>query len=429
MIGIVSDDITGANDIGVMYAKAGLRTYVYPMDAWPDETGAVPMPDVLVVDTNSRLDGGAEAYGKVYRMTQALRAAGCDRFINKTCSVFRGNIGAEFDAMLDALGVSFAVVVLGFPKNGRTTLGGVHYVHGQKLEDSEFRNDPANPMRQSNLVEILQAQTERKVDSVSIDIVEQGAAALRAEMDRMREACSYLILDVRDQRSLGIIAEAVRDEPVLCGSSALSEELALLPELRGRLNPEPEEAASQGTEGNVLCAAGSLMPQTAAQIACAKREGIAAYELDSLRLLRAEEKSAHVREVVDNVCGALEQGRDVLVHTTTDVARIAVTKRAGRSLGMSNTDVSRLVSDALSDAVKAAVDRAGVRKLLIAGGETSAAVCAKLGIGGQQVLREIEPGLPSCRSLGKPPYDLVLKSGSFGGEIFFIKAVRHLKSL
>ncbi|CAM4301554.1 uncharacterized protein YgbK (DUF1537 family) [Paenibacillus endophyticus] len=428
MIGIVADDITGANDIGIMYAKAGFRTYVYPIDATPLVGGNMPLPDVLVMNTNSRLDSRAEAYCKVFRMTTALYSLGCNRFFNKTCSVFRGNVGAECDAMLDALGEDFGVIILGFPKNGRTTLDGVHYVHGKRLEDSEFRNDPANPMLESDLVSILQAQTKRKVDLVSIDIVEQGADALRAEINRKRERCSYLILDVRDDRSLHIIAEAVKNERVLCGSSALSEHMSLLPELSKGINFSLKaERPVPGT--NVLCAAGSLMPQTAAQIAYAKQQGMISYELDSIKLLDEREKLRHLADVTAAVGGSLKEGHDVLIHTSGDRDKVEETKRQGSLLGLSNTEVSRLISNALAWAVKEIVDRTNNRKLLIAGGETSAAVCDKLGIEGIQVLREIEPGLPSCRSLGSVPIDLVLKSGSFGSEAFFLKAVRHLKQL
>ncbi|HKY54321.1 MAG TPA: four-carbon acid sugar kinase family protein, partial [Anaerolineales bacterium] len=107
----------------------------------------ISTPDILILDTNSRLDPPEVAYRKVFAATRELRQAGCRQFHNKTCSVFRGNIGAEFDAMLDALRLDFAVVVLGFPKNGRATVDGIHYVHGKKLEDSEFRHDPIHPMR------------------------------------------------------------------------------------------------------------------------------------------------------------------------------------------------------------------------------------------------------------------------------------------
>ncbi|WP_219838411.1 four-carbon acid sugar kinase family protein [Paenibacillus sp. R14(2021)] len=440
MIGIVADDITGANDIGIMYAKADYRTDVYPLELWHAEAAAGDLPDVLVLDTNSRLDSAEEAYRKVFAATKAVQAAGCDRFFNKTCSVFRGNVGAEFDAMLDALGASFAVIVLGFPKNGRTTIGGVHYVHGKLLEASEFRRDPVHPMTESNLISILQKQTKRTVDFVPIALIEQGPGALRAEIERMRERCSYLILDVRDQGSLRIIAEAVQDEPILCGSSALSEELAILSrsmhpgesrkagmESGGFPRVPFDQAALGRPSGSVLCAAGSLMPQTAAQIEYAKRSGIAAFELDSLILLQVEGKETHLEQLIVQASAVLQAGRDVLVHASNDPDKVAETKRRASKLGTGNTDISRIVSDALSSVVAAISERTGQRKLLIAGGETSSAVCAALGVSGLRLLREIEPGLPSCLAIGGTPYELVLKSGSFGSESFFVKAIAHLK--
>lgn len=130
LIGIVADDITGANDIGIMYAKADWQTDVYPYPFSQTKMGTF-LPEVLIIDTNSRLDSYNEAYEKVFSSTINLQLLGCEQFFNKTCSVFRGNIGAEFDAMLDALESEFAVVVLGFPKNGRTTINGQHYVHGK----------------------------------------------------------------------------------------------------------------------------------------------------------------------------------------------------------------------------------------------------------------------------------------------------------
>lgn len=425
MIGIVADDITGGNDIGVMYAKAGVRTHVYLMDAWhPAQAG---LPQALVIDTNSRLDRPEEAYRKAYDATLALRDAGCDRYFNKTCSVFRGNIGAEFDAMLDALGASFMIVALGFPKNGRTTLGGIHYVRGEPLELSEFRYDPVHPMTRSNLLDILGSQTKRRVDGIPIEIVEKGPAALRREIERKRKSCNYLIVDVRDQESLRTIAEAVRDEPVLGGSSALAEELAPLWPGRQAV-PDDSSPSEPAGAGGVFCAAGSLMPQTAAQIACAKRHGVAAFELDSLILLDQEKRERHMAERVRAVCAELAEGRSALLYASNDRQKVAETKRRAAALGLSNNEASRLVSDALSGAAAAVVRASGTRRLLVAGGETSAAVCAKLGIGGLRILREIEPGLPSCLSLGDTPIRLVLKSGSFGSETFFMKAIDHLNA-
>jgi uncharacterized protein YgbK (DUF1537 family) len=426
LIGIIADDITGANDIGIMYAKANIITHVYPMEAWTYQSKGIK-PEVLILDTHSRLDTREEAYNKVFQMTKKLKEAGVARFINKTCSVFRGNIGAEFDAMLDALEASFAIVVLGFPKNGRTTLDGIHYVHGKKLEESEFRNDPVHPMHESNLVRILQSQTTRRVGLIPIDMIEMGSSAILAEITRMKqEGFNYVILDVRDQQTLKIIAQAVHDEPILCGSSALAEELAMLEKPKaiqtGGTNQLPELGRSA-----VLCAAGSLMPQSAAQIAYAKKQGLPALELDSLLLFDPSDRKSHCDQIITYASRLLKEGHDVLIHASNSPLKVAATKVKGAELGFDNTEVSELVSDALSDVIRSVVDETGQQRLLIAGGETSAAVCAKLGIGGLCIWQEIQPGLPSCLTLQTPERFLVLKSGSFGSEPFFIEAIEHLK--
>jgi uncharacterized protein YgbK (DUF1537 family) len=70
----------------------------------------------------------------------------------------------------------------------------------------------------------------------------------------------------------------------------------------------------------------------------------------------------------------------------------------------------------------------GQNRLAIAGGETSAAVCARLGVTGVEIWKEIQPGLPSCVALTHPPLLLVLKSGSFGSPDFLVQAIEHLRA-
>src|SRR5690554_3614480 len=100
MIGIVADDVTGANDIGLMYAKHGYRAEVFS-DYQELELNSI-QADVVVLDTNSRADDPKVAYAKVFEATKRLLPLHCSLLTKKTCSVFRGNVGIEFDAMLDA---------------------------------------------------------------------------------------------------------------------------------------------------------------------------------------------------------------------------------------------------------------------------------------------------------------------------------------
>lgn len=430
-MGVVADDVTGSNDIGIMFAKSGYLTHIYSFkenaSSFVVSKEDMSTPDVLILDTNSRLDAPEVAYRKVFAATHELQQVGCRQFHNKTCSVFRGNIGAEFDAMLDALGLEFAVVVLGFPKNGRTTVDGVHYVHGKKLEDSEFRRDPIHPMKRSDLMGILQLQTKRKVGLIMHEVVEQGAQKLRDEIQRMRAHCQYLILDVVDQAALATIARAVYDEPVLCGSSAIAEELPAVwgtPQARQQLQHLPPL-----TGMGMLIVAGSLMPQTAAQIEHLKQKGAFCFVLNTMRLFDPVEREAQMATLSTDISACLRIGSNVIVHSPNDIHALEATNRAGKPNSISKTEISRLVSESLAEVTARTLAETGQNRLVVAGGETSASVCARLGINGMRVWKEIQPGLPSCVSLNNPPRMLVLKSGSFGRPDFFEQALQHLKEV
>ncbi|UYO06630.1 nucleotide-binding domain containing protein [Paenibacillus sp. PSB04] len=171
------------------------------------------------------------------------------------------------------------------------------------------------------------------------------------------------------------------------------------------------------------------MPQTAAQIACAREAGVTIIELDSLLLLEPARKGGHIADVVRRAGAELASGRDVLIHASNDAGKRAATRKRAKELGLSGTVLSRIVADELAGAVADVAERVRQRRIVIAGGETSAAVCGRLGITGLRVLEEIEPGLPSCMSLDGKARLLVLKSGSFGSPEFIVKAIEHLKGM
>jgi uncharacterized protein YgbK (DUF1537 family) len=434
ILGIVADDITGANDIGIMVAKAGYLTHVYqggPMDDGRQTMDSGPSPHVCILNTDSRLDPPEIAYGKVFAATQRLQQLGCRQFFNKTCSVFRGNIGPEFDAMLDALGHDFAPVVLGFPKNGRITRDGLHYVHGQLLADSAFRHDPVHPTRESNLVTILQSQTKRRVGLIDHEVIGRGAGALRSSLEALRGRYQYVILDVTSQADLAMIATAVHDFPILCGSSALAEELpAAWQRAAARQRTPvtvPPVIAPPANGAGILAVAGSLTPQTAAQVAHLKARGVPVYCLNSLALFEAAARQAEVARLVTAVAEPLAAGQDVLFYAGNEPALVARTQEEGARRGLDRSQVSRLVSAALAEASGQIVARTGANRLVVAGGETAAAVCERLGISGLRVWEEIQPGLPSCLSLTAPACLLILKSGSFGSPDFLELALHYLK--
>lgn len=417
---VIADDVTGANDIGIMYAGAGLSAYVY--SGGNKEKPSYSPCDVLVVDTDSRFDSYETAYRKVYEAVKGIPGEGVRQYIDKQCSVFRGNIGAEFDAMLDALDEEFAVVVLGFPDNGRTTVNGIHYVFGTPLEQSQFRKDPVHPMKKSNLVEILQEQTKRRVGKISYPVYEQGEEAVTAALERARQEMNYCIMDVRDNEDLKLLAGVLKDEKILCGSSALSKYLALLKvekecKSKKRLVSRPQR---------VFCIAGSLTPQTIEQTDYIRQQGSPVITLDTTRLFQEDENRAECERVFAEVKAAYETNDFVMIHSMNRPEQVAGTKAIAGSYGISNTQVSTMVSGALSEIAERVIKAFSLQRIIVCGGDTSASLCARLKIRGMKVLEEIEAGLPTCESVEEPHYRMVLKSGSFGSREFIVKAKEKL---
>lgn len=418
---VIADDVTGANDIGIMYAGAGLDTYVYSLGA--DSAQPYRQCDVLVVDTDSRFDTRSTAYRKVYEALLKIPREGVRQYVNKQCSVFRGNIGAEFDAMLDALSEEFAVVVLGFPDNGRTTVDGIHYVFGTPLAQSQFSRDPVHPMTRSSLREILQEQTQRKVGCISFSVYDKGQEALEEALADARTKMNYCIMDVRDNADLQLLAAVLQDEKVICGSSALSKYLA---QIHAQKEARPGAKKLVHKAQKVLCTAGSLTPQTAGQTDYIRERGFPVITLDTTQLFEERQRQAECARIFREIAAAYETGDFVMVHSANRPKQVAETKALAGSCGIGNTEVSTMVSGILSEIACRTIETYSLRRIIVCGGDTSAALCACLGVRGMKVLSEIEAGLPICESVDKPHYRMVLKSGSFGSREFIEKAREKL---
>jgi uncharacterized protein YgbK (DUF1537 family) len=212
---------------------------------------------------------------------------------------------------------------------------------------------------------------------------------------------------------------------VLCGSSAIAEEL---PPVWGPSHADAQPPVLPLVEGvGILITAGSLMPQTAAQIEHLRQQGGPSLELDTGRLFDRAEREAEITRLSSAASAGLRVGNDVIVHSPNDPQALETAHKIGLAHSASKTEVSRRVSEALAEVTARVLAETGQNRLVVAGGETSAAVCSRLGVDAMRVWKEIQPGLPSCVSLGDPARMLVLKSGSFGQPDFFERALEHLR--
>jgi uncharacterized protein YgbK (DUF1537 family) len=178
-----------------------------------------------------------------------------------------------------------------------------------------------------------------------------------------------------------------------------------------------------------LITAGSLTPQTVAQVEQFKQTNQETFSLHAENLFDEIRREIYLLQTVQTLSEVINSGKDVVFHSENRPEKVALTRQLGYARGFSLVQVSRLISGTLAGITQQVVINTGQRGLIVAGGETSAAVCLKLNLFGFRVAREIEAGLPSCISLSDPQFILVLKSGSFGKVDFFQKALNHLRDL
>lgn len=422
-IGVVADDVTGANDIGVMFRKGGYRSAVFPLCLlslcdWKKECEEL---DVIIIDTDSRFDNPKTAAGMVAQAAALLQELPCDRYFKKTCSVFRGNIGAEFDSMQDALGISCSMVIAGFPGNGRTTVDGIHYVYGTKLEDSQFRTDPIHPMDTSFLPAIMHRQTKRKIGQITWKDLDQGLDYVVEKKEELKKSCSYILFDIRSQEDLRLTARAVADETSLCGSSAIGEELPAA----------FRELEEEGLDP-VFLLAGSLTRQSIAQTEYLRAKGYPVITFDTEAIFDEEAFAREEERLVQETLKAMRftplmVAPMVLVHSAQQPEKVKGTKEKGQRLGFTHEEIGKRISGCLCRVTRRVLTETGCRKLVVAGGDTSAAVTGELEIYRMEIGEEIEAGVPVMTgktNLGE--LSLVLKSGSFGSESFLEKAAHYV---
>ena len=428
----VADDDTGASDLAGMLAEQKLRTLLVidlPSDdqflEWSRDYHAV----VMAAGTRNLLPIVAQE-----RTRAAIRVLEMRRprvFQIKYCSTFdstpEGNIGPSIDAALSELSEEFTIAVPALPVNGRTTYMGYHFVHQQLLSDSPMRNHPLTPMTNPNLVDLLSRQTRRQVGLAPYPEVQAGAERLRECFHRLRQqGVAIAVVDCLNDDHLQSICRAAADLRLVTGSSALGMKLPAVWRERGWVADRAENSAahSEPTGGNgCLLVAGSCSVATRRQNEWLAAQGVMVMQIDPRALLtNSPGKGTFVAEVRREITA----GRHCLLATSAAPDEVRRAQEWGAERGLTVPALGEAIASALANLVSDVLQEQAVSGLIAAGGETSGALCRRLELGALRVGRNIEPGVPLCFSLGRYRLPVVLKSGNFGAQDFYGKALRAM---
>src|SRR6478609_4888532 len=223
-LGCIADDFTGATDLANNLVRAGMRVV--------QTIGVPPAPlaaevDAVVVALKSRTIAPAQAVAQSLQALEWLQAQGATQIYFKYCSTFdstpAGNIGPVTEVLMDALGTDFTIACPAFPDNGRTVFKGYLFVGDEMLHESGMRNRPLTPMKDSNLVRVLQAQTQRKVGLIDYRSVARGAVGIAERVAQLRaQGVRMAVVDATSNAELLAAGPAWADMPLLTAGSGIA---------------------------------------------------------------------------------------------------------------------------------------------------------------------------------------------------------------
>lgn len=396
---VIADDLTGANDTGLQYAKEG-----WPVSIQLTHSCSPPQQQgVTVVDTETRELSGEMAGRAIGAWMHRWPLHTADCVYKKVDSTLRGNIGAEVGRLLQTGYFSSAVIAPAYPQSGRTTVNGIHYVHGVALEDTEYL--PAGGHRTSRLAAVVQRQLDIPVLALTGDQV--ADAAVWQQLGRGGHSQPLVIApDVRNAADLDHIernAQYLPGKILWVGSAGLAQTLASKAPCSPRTTA-PLPVLPLCTSAAIV--AGSLSAVTRKQLQIVE-------EFLECSVMRFSPEQLQDRAAVRNGVHRWD-GRTVPVLTTEE-----------RRSTQTSSHRADQVAQGLGYAAEILVKERGVGGLFITGGETAVYVCRQLGVRELFILDEVEEGIPYCAA-NPHQLHLVTKAGGFGSEQAMVRGLSRM---
>ncbi|MGO2509174.1 MAG: 3-oxo-tetronate kinase [Vibrio hibernica] len=412
LLGVIADDFTGATDIAGFLVENGMRTIqVNGVPSQPLDFNV----DAVVVSLKSRSCLTDDAITDSLNALQWLKQQGCQQFYFKYCSTFdsteQGNIGPVTDALLNALDENFTIVCPALPINGRTVFNGHLFVMGDLLSESGMRHHPVTPMTDSNLIHLMDAQSQGKSDLVDYTIIEAGVEQIEKRFEKLKsEGKRYVVVDAFKAEHLDSIAASVTDFKLITGGSGLAAGIAKNWDRHLQDQTNAKQAGYPNKAPTVIFS-GSCSVMTNQQVNAYKVQA----PHFAINIEQCLNQESYSDEVFDWVTRHLNQTMAPIIYATADNDKLNDIQQQHGAQASSEA-VEQLFSQ-LAIKLKAF----GVRNFIVAGGETSGVVTQSLEVEGFHIGPQISPGVPWVKSINSE-LSLALKSGNFGNEFFFSTA-------
>ena len=425
-IGIIADDLTGADDTALQFHLRGANTQILLDDSVVPENKV--STQVWAIPTETR---NTDAHGAYERVKQAAKILvdtyNVEYFYKKMDSTLRGHISVEALAVLEALEWDAAVIIPAFPQEGRTTIGGYHLLKGMPIERTEFARDPRFPIYESHIPTVLrnelQNQQDDLVDLIELRTVIKGAGPILKKMNELIDRGVKLIvvdaISITDIEQVVLAMEKSSYNILPCGSAGCAQVLGNI------WLPESENHHQERTIPALpkLLVSGSATQTTALQIQ--KLQDSDDIENTYFIDLKMEDILEGVNDdIVKRVSQNLIKDNVVVVHTSDLTVDSKIISQILFDNELSKTQFLSKISEYLATLTKRVLFSKDAILITI-GGETSFKCCKAINSNALQIIDSILPAIPLC--LDTKAQWVVTKSGNLGNSNTLIDILKYFE--
>ncbi len=425
-IGLVADDLTGADDTALQFHLRGANTQIVLDPSILPENKA--NTQVWAIPTETRNTDAPTAYEKVKQATKVLlENFNVEYFYKKMDSTIRGHIAVEALAMLDALEWDAAVIIPAFPQEGRTTIGGYHLLKGIPIERTEYARDPRFPIYESHIPTVLRSELKNEQDEL-VDLIElrtviKGAGPILKKINELIEKGVKLIvvdaMSITDIEQVVLAMEKSSYKILPCGSAGCAQVLGniWLPEMENHQQEKTIPAMPK------LIVSGSATQITASQIQ--KLQDDDDIENTYFINLKMEDILEGVNEdIITRVSENLVKDNVVVVHTSNLTVDSKIISQILFENELSKHQFISKIGDYLATLTKRVLfNRDAI--LITVGGETSFKCCSAINSNNLQIIDAICPAIPLC--LDSKAQWIVTKSGNLGNSNTLIDIIKYFE--
>ncbi|WP_019154023.1 four-carbon acid sugar kinase family protein [Robertmurraya massiliosenegalensis] len=422
-VGIIADDLTGANDTGVKFARKGLTTSVWMSNESPLQSDL----DVLVIDTDSRSLSTEEAYQRVKQTSSLIKKMNPEVIYKKVDSTLRGNIGIEIKAVYDSVQPDFIIIAPAYPNNGRTVKNGVLFIEGKPLHETEFAHDPKTPVFSSNIAEMIEKDSKLQTGIITMEDLVKGMEHIHKRMtDYFQNQIPVLIFDAVTDKDLEKTASFVNTsgyQVVWSGSAGLAD---FLIESSSSKQNEIELSRNQYP---VLMVVGSVHKNSRKQLELVSSDPfVKSIKVNAQSVVGGETALLEeIERVLTAVKLGIEKNDDIVLYSSGNPEEIKLAQETGASFGMSASMVSEKISETLGYLTAKILEDYEINRLFLTGGDTAKKVCLSMGIDEFKLLDEVENGIPIGTLVHPKNITVITKAGGFGAESSLIQSLSILR--